>query len=105
MPETVPDPNAWRPAPPMSRGSLLDRLDAYRHDPRFVAVALALLAGLGALVWLQLGVPRGDGGSAPSAPDLGRADRVAVGSSPTAARSRWWRSRSTATRRPATAAG
>lgn len=60
------------------------RLAAHRHDPRVVAIALAVIAALAAFAWLRLGAPHGAPGRAVSGEALQRADRRAVTSSPTA---------------------
>jgi len=81
-PGAVAGPPLVRPA--STATAPLARLAAHRHDPRVVAVALALLAGVAAFAWLRLGNPRGAPDATPSAGALRRADRSAVTSSPTA---------------------
>ena len=81
-PGAVAGPPLLRPA--STATAPLARLAAHRHDPRVVAVALALLAGVAAFAWLRLGNPHGAPDATPSAGSLRRADRSAVTSSPTA---------------------
>jgi len=62
--------------PPATGVPWSERFHAYRHDPRFLAGALGLIALLAALVWVRLGAPHG--GPEDRTGLLGRADRAAA---------------------------
>ena len=76
VPDLVDHPASFRPGPTPT--GPLARLAAQRHDPRVVAIALAVIAALAAFAWLRLGAPHGAPERAVSDAALQRADRRAV---------------------------
>lgn len=73
----TPQPGPGAPArPDPNPPRLVDRLHAYRHDPRVVAGALVLVGLVAALVWSRTAVPRG--GPARATAAVARADRLAA---------------------------